>query len=829
LPQQAAGSGLHQCLHTDDNGIVTGTGSDCGSGGGGGVNFGTTGQIAYYPANGTAVSGETTVPITAGGTGATTAYGADANLGVAINALAYGADRTGIADSTTTITNALAASFGGCVYLPTGTYLVKNLPLTTSQCLYGDGKKLTILKAAPASTTVVTASGTGSFMALKSLGINGNSVATNCLLINSGTILSESQLLSDLEIQGCTGTQLLVQDSAEIAAHDLILHGGQYGLQITQQYGAYGPGSYDHVEAYDSSVANVLLSHVSEQTFYNLYAYNDVGTNTPHMIHVVDSHDNTFVIPHVEAVDPGQTGSDMLIEETLAATDHTVNNVIIEGQFIGDTPNLPHIEIGTVGGDAVERTVIRGGSYLDRTGAPAPNILLTNSADTNIDKCYRIRSYSDPNPVDCTVGDASPYVYQTSVLNNSLINQSASINYYRVNNTLGQMHIGVNGDGSAQMVSENNYAQVGTLTAQPTLFVYNNAEQFRIDGSGFHGNNPISVTGVTTQGLTQQIAGSTTMMFNQINAAGTTTIQTDSAGGSYLKSLAYIYLVSGTGQPIIFSPGGTEAFRIDYTGFLHGTNPASFSQLIDTGSAAISGHNCLHIDTAGIISNTGTDCGSGGGAVTSVSGDGALITNSLSSGGVTLTLGTAAAHKYWGNNTGSPAIAAFDALASGDIPNNAANTSGNAATATALASTPSLCTTGQAPTGVLANGNATGCASIGGPGTRPWLGCQPGYGNGATAVPATPTVLQSTCKNTTGSSVTITGVQCFTNNNGTSTLNVAGNTLGALLTGPITCTSSFASGTQSANVTLTNGDYLKFTFVPDGTSLQTTWVVTGTY
>jgi hypothetical protein len=37
LPQQAAGSGLHQCLHTDDNGIVTGTGSDCGSGGGGGV------------------------------------------------------------------------------------------------------------------------------------------------------------------------------------------------------------------------------------------------------------------------------------------------------------------------------------------------------------------------------------------------------------------------------------------------------------------------------------------------------------------------------------------------------------------------------------------------------------------------------------------------------------------------------------------------------------------------------------------------------------------------------------------------------------------------
>jgi hypothetical protein len=36
-----------------------------------------------------------------------------------------------------------------------------------------------------------------------------------------------------------------------------------------------------------------------------------------------------------------------------------------------------------------------------------------------------------------------------------------------------------------------------------------------------------------------------------------------------------------------------------------------------------------------------------------------------------------------------------------------------AATATALASAPSLCTTGQAPTGILASGNATGCAAFG--------------------------------------------------------------------------------------------------------------------
>jgi hypothetical protein len=106
--------------------------------------------------------------------------------------------------------------------------------------------------------------------------------------------------------------------------------------------------------------------------------------------------------------------------------------------------------------------------------------------------------------------------------------------------------------------------------------------------------------------------------------------------------------------------------------------------------------------------------------------------------------------------------------------------------------------------------------------------CQPGLGDGLNAIPAG-TYLQSTCKNTTGVTVTLTGLSCFTDNSGSSTMNASGNTLGVLLTGAVTCSSSFASGVQSANVLLTNGDYIKFTFVADGTSKQTTWVVTGTY
>lgn len=119
--------------------------------------------------------------------------------------------------------------------------------------------------------------------------------------------------------------------------------------------------------------------------------------------------------------------------------------------------------------------------------------------------------------------------------------------------------------------------------------------------------------------------------------------------------------------------------------------------------------------------------------------------------------------------------------------------------------------------------DTTGKVSVG---TRQWS-CQPGLGDGLNAI-TSGTYLQTTCKNTTGSTVTITGIQCYADG-GTPTMNVTNGAGTGLLTGAITCTSSYAAGTQSATTTLANGDYLKFTFVAGGTAKQTSWVVQGTY
>jgi hypothetical protein len=108
------------------------------------------------------------------------------------------------------------------------------------------------------------------------------------------------------------------------------------------------------------------------------------------------------------------------------------------------------------------------------------------------------------------------------------------------------------------------------------------------------------------------------------------------------------------------------------------------------------------------------------------------------------------------------------------------------------------------------------------------LSCQPGLGDGLNAIPAG-TYLQTTCYNDTGVTVTITGIKCFTDNSGTSTLNATNGAATALLTGAVTCSSSFAAGTQSGTTTIASGDFIKFTFVADGTSKQATWVVTSTY
>lgn len=76
------------------------------------------------------------------------------------------------------------------------------------------------------------------------------------------------------------------------------------------------------------------------------------------------------------------------------------------------------------------------------------------------------------------------------------------------------------------------------------------------------------------------------------------------------------------------------------------------------------GGNALQFTTStGLFS-----CGASSAGVASITADGAMYTNSLSTGAVTLTLGAAGAHKVWMNNTGISATPGYQSIGEADLP-----------------------------------------------------------------------------------------------------------------------------------------------------------------
>ncbi len=159
-------------------------------------------------------------------------------------------------------------------------------------------------------------------------------------------------------------------------------------------------------------------------------------------------------------------------------------------------------------------------------------------------------------------------------------------------------------------------------------------------------------------------------------------------------------------------------------------NAATATALAANGTNCSAGQAALGVDASGNAEGCWTPAGAYTlpAATSSVLGgvkpDGTSIINTAGAISVTTTsVGavptsrTVAGHALTSNvvisasdlTTGTLPHAQLPVLLSGDIPNNSANTSGNAATATALSANGTNCSAGQAALGVDASGNAEGC------------------------------------------------------------------------------------------------------------------------
>ena len=109
--------------------------------------------------------------------------------------------------------------------------------------------------------------------------------------------------------------------------------------------------------------------------------------------------------------------------------------------------------------------------------------------------------------------------------------------------------------------------------------------------------------------------------------------------------------------------------------------PNTFQQsVVFKGNATINvtgSTQCLHVNSVGLITGTGSDCGAGGGGVSSLTGDSVVYNNSASTGAVTLSLATQTANNIFaGPSSGGAVAPTFRSLVGADLPNPAASTLG---------------------------------------------------------------------------------------------------------------------------------------------------------
>jgi hypothetical protein len=144
----------------------------------------------------------------------------------------------------------------------------------------------------------------------------------------------------------------------------------------------------------------------------------------------------------------------------------------------------------------------------------------------------------------------------------------------------------------------------------------------------------------------------------------------------------------------------------------------------------------------------------------------------------------------------------------GDTGSAGAAASVTVGTVTALSpgATPTVTNSGTSSAAVLDFGLPS-------TGTRFWS-CQPGLGDGLNEI-TTGTYIQWTCRNDTGSTITLTGISCIADA-GSSTVSMTNGSGTALLSAAISCGTSYTDGTQSATTTLAAGDFIKLSIAANG-------------
>lgn len=213
---------------------------------------------------------------------------------------------------------------------------------------------------------------------------------------------------------------------------------------------------------------------------------------------------------------------------------------------------------------------------------------------------------------------------------------------------------------------------------------FNSSKQpFLFDGAGVYTTQTAQTPTLTLKIKLCTVSGcGSGTVVTLISIVSTATIAAVSNNNWNLSVLGYTATTGTTGNLEIHGPLAVDLGALTTTAdsIFVDTNTAVSSNIDLT--AALFVDFTIAFSTNAVTPNTFTQRSGGvmpfaatSAPITSFSGDGSLISNSLSTGAVTATLATAGAHKFWMNNTGSTAAPGYQSAALADLPGTVVNAS----------------------------------------------------------------------------------------------------------------------------------------------------------
>lgn len=348
--------------------------------------------------------------------------------------------------------------------------------------------------------------------------------------------------------------------------------------------------------------------------------------------------------------------------------------------------------------------------------------------DNSADWIYENSTQGQPMTVNAAAADSTTQRntavngYSSTAYLDSAFNTQLRIGY---SNASASYHPG------AQWIN----AAYGGNNSNPMYFDYNGTTAFQINSATAVGS---TATWTMPAPTLSNVTGSTQCL--QANSSGVvsgTGTACGSGGGTTTNALTANNSGSGAASGTTFNGSAAVTFSYNTFGAAPTASPtftgtATAAALTATGAITFTGIEgagsyCVQVSSSGVLSNTGAACGSGSGAVNSVTNSDGTLTISPTTGSVVASLALGHANTWTGNQTSAKWIAStgFDisgattaahylrnngtdyvdsAIQSADVPTLNQNTTGSAGSLSAALALSGLAT--QTANTIVGNGTS---------------------------------------------------------------------------------------------------------------------------